>query len=116
MPVTAIRFPAIRDEPFELEETRHFGRWMFRDEGFLAIHARDGARLVEAYLLRPGAGYRCLQAGSRDHGQPGSPVELIARFYPEVPLKRPAAELDSLCDLAALREAVGFEPQERLWP
>jgi len=112
----ALRLPSVRDEPFDPEElTADRLSWAFGDEAFLAIHVHDAARLVEAILLRHHQGYRCVQAGSRDHWLPGSPAELAAKHYPGIPLKRPATELTSLCDLDVLERDFGWTPRERLW-
>lgn len=112
----ALRLPYVLDEPFKAEDlTEDRLRWAFGDEAFLAIHVNDAARLVEAILLRHDQGYRCIQAGSRDHWLPGSPADLAAKHYPDIPLKRPAAELTSLCDLDVLERDFGWVPRERLW-
>ncbi len=102
-------FPAIR---------RRWGDGRLKsklDEGFLVIHVNDAARLIGCLLERHQAGYRCVQGGSRQHMLQQSAAELIATYYPEVPLRRALASLSSLCDLEVLERDFGFVPVEDLW-
>lgn len=113
----ALRLPSTLHEPFEALHKRWGRRWGkgSLDEGFLAIHVNDAARLIEGILLRHEHGYRCVLAGSADHSLNQPVAEIIATYYRDVPLRLPVSELRSLCDLAVLERDFGFVPRERLW-
>jgi nucleoside-diphosphate-sugar epimerase len=42
------------------------------------------------------------------------PARVVREFYPNVPLRRPLEELSTLIDLSAVRQALGWEPRERI--
>jgi len=85
-------------------------------EGFSYLSYRDAADLILKVIEagRPGpqtyfpASYKNLL---------GRPVpEIIRDYYPGVPLRKPAAEIESLIDISTLKRDLGWEPRELSQP
>ena len=110
---TAIRFPYLatgrrRYHHHHHHEHRHLSRL---DECFAYLHVEDGARLILAVLQQQEPGYHQIFAAAPDTFLDDPLPEIIEEFYPDVPLKVPAEEMESLADLAALEEQFGWKPQ-----
>jgi hypothetical protein len=71
---------------------------------------RDGAALVVAILAAPLSGYRAYFPASRGNLLGRSVPELIREFYPNVPLRRPIDEIESLVDTSEIERETGWKP------
>lgn len=113
----ALRLPATLRHSFPTMRRRWGDRWLKSnlDEGFLAMHVNDAARLIGCILERHDRGYRCVQGGSRHHMLQETVAEILATYYTDVPLRRPLATVTALCDLEILERDFGFVPAEDLW-
>ena len=80
-------------------------------EGFTFLRAEDAGTLAAALAaanLTPG--YRCYFPAARAPSN-GRPVaDLLREFYPQVPLRKPANQMDSLVDLTELERDTGWQP------
>jgi nucleoside-diphosphate-sugar epimerase len=73
----------------------------------------DAAELVRAVLEKQRPGYHKYYPAQTLEVR-GVPVaELIRRFYSHVPLRRPIEAIESLVDLSAITEALGWVPKHR---
>jgi nucleoside-diphosphate-sugar epimerase len=113
----ALRFPQIADaERFEryrlppLERDWHPSRIT---QAFSFISQADAARAILACLTADLAGYHVFfPAISQIHGL--LVPQAIARYYPNVPLKRPIDRIDSLVDHSHFTDATGWRPRDIL--
>ena len=105
---TAVRFPSLPAGPKPRTDPQQPGTL---DTGFSYLHVEDAARLVLALLRRPEPGYRQLLPGARDNRLRMPASEVIRRFYPDVPLKVPAGEIESLVDISGIRQQYDWEPR-----
>jgi nucleoside-diphosphate-sugar epimerase len=105
--VVAAGSPSPRQQP-----TIRIGEHHLLDEGFTYLPVADCARLVEAVLRRAPGGFRTFQPSARRPWHAAPIPELVARFYPDVPLKRPVEELEGLCDNSGITDETGWEPGE----
>ncbi len=80
------------------------------DEGFAFIGAESAARLVGRVLSCGLEGYHCFLPADEGVVSAGTPAELIAHHYPNVPLRRPAGELKGLVDTGGIERATGWAP------
>lgn len=117
MSCTAIRFPLIMTERYRQWYRRHgraFRRRAFGnlDEGFAYLTDADAASLVLAVLQRQGPGYHQLFPAAPDTYVDMPIPEIIERYYPQVPPRVPADEMESLVDISAIRASLGWEPRE----
>lgn len=114
---TAIRFPVLVGENWidrftgggkpTARSTFNFGEVL----GYLMFS--DAAELVRAALEKQAPGYHQYYPAQTLEVRGVSVPELIREFYPTVPLRRPLEEIDTLVDLSALRETLGWEPKHR---
>ncbi len=114
---TAVRFPFIMTDRYRRYYRRHGRSFRGRvfgnlDEGFSYITDNDAASLVLAVLERQGPGYHQLFPAAPDTYLQMPIPEIVERFYPHVPLRVPAQEMDSLVDTAGIRDTLGWEPRE----
>jgi nucleoside-diphosphate-sugar epimerase len=97
-------------EPHEYEL---FPMW-FADPGFRKriawsyIDARDLGQIVDLAVARDGLGYQVFNAANDDCSSDLPTRELLARFYPGVPLKRELGEYETLLSNRKAREMLGF--------
>lgn len=78
---------------------------------FSYIDARDLGQIVDLCLKRDGMGYQLFNASNNNNSVPQPNSELLARFFPNVPLRRPIAEDESLLSNRKAREVLGFKEQ-----
>ncbi len=105
---TAVRFPSLPAEKRRRADPDHPGTL---DTGFSYLHVEDAARLILALLRKPEPGYRQLLPAAPDNRLGMPAPDVIRRFYPDVPLKVPAGEMESLVDIAAIREQFDWQPR-----
>ena len=74
----------------------------------------DAAELVAAALEREQPGYHQYFPAQPFDFVGYDPARMVREFYPEVPLKRPLEELDTLIDLTAVQAALGWSPRQRI--
>ncbi len=100
-------------EPHEYE--RDFGRYVAdpalrRRNIFAYIDARDLAQMVERCLLTDGLGYQVFNVSNDDTSVAITSAEVIERFYPTVPIRRPIEGHQTFYANERARTLVGFEP------
>ena len=99
----------------EPHEYADFPKW-FADPGFRRkiawsyIDARDLGQLVLRCMDTDGLGYQVFNAAQDDCSSDLPTAELLRRFYPEVPLKRPLGEFETLLSNHKARSMLGFAP------
>jgi nucleoside-diphosphate-sugar epimerase len=100
-------------EPHEYEL---FPRW-FADPGFRKriawsyIDARDLGQITRLAIEKDGLGYQVFNASNDDTSSDLPTAELLKRFYPQVPVKRPLGEFEGLLSNRKAREVLGFRPE-----
>lgn len=111
----AIRFPQIIG-PEDLEfYSRRPRQNLFRkmlDEGFSYLSIADAAALTLALIERRPPGFRTLLPAARGNKLGRPPPEIIREFYPTVPLRRPAAEMDRLVNVSDIERCCGWTPRD----
>ena len=75
------------------------------------IDARDLGQLVDRAIATDGLGFQIFNAAQDDCSSDLPTAELLRRFYPEVPIKRPLGEFETLLSNAKAREMLGFRPE-----
>jgi nucleoside-diphosphate-sugar epimerase len=93
-------FPPLKDDP---------GRR--RRITFSYIDARDLGQIVDLCLKTDGLGFQVFNAVNDTNSTPQPNTELLARFFPNVPLSRPVGEYESLLSNRKIREVLGFKEQ-----
>ncbi|MDG1279822.1 MAG: NAD(P)-dependent oxidoreductase [Pseudorhodobacter sp.] len=98
-------------EPHEYK--RDFPRY-FADPGlrrrnfFCYIDARDLGQIVDLCLAKDGLGYQVFNAGNDENGMNLDNAELLARFFPNVPVTRALSPREALYSNRKIREVLGF--------
>lgn len=110
----ALRFPALTGER-TVERIREYGspRWlrhMMAGECMSYLDQGDAARLMRLLIEEPLPGYRCYLPAAPDNLSGMSAREAIERVYPDVPLKRPIEQIESLVDISEIVEHTGWRP------
>jgi len=85
-----------------------------RRNAFCYIDARDLGQIVDLCLQKDGLGYQVFNAGNDQNGAILPNKELIARFFPGVPLTRELEEHEALFSNRKIREVLGFK-EEHQW-
>ncbi|OYX22574.1 MAG: hypothetical protein B7Z10_13060 [Rhodobacterales bacterium 32-66-7] len=75
---------------------------------FSYIDARDLGQIVDLCLQKDGLGFQVFNAVNDENAVPQPNSELLARFFPNVPLSRPVAEREGLLSNRKIREVLGF--------
>jgi nucleoside-diphosphate-sugar epimerase len=108
---TAIRFPSLMATEWLEHYRRHRGGHAKLDEAFTCLEMRDAAALIRCVLVTNRPGYIHFVPAARANLLGWTPAEVIARFYPNVPLKQPADQMRVLVDLEALHRYYDWAPQ-----
>lgn len=82
-----------------------------RRNAFCYIDARDLGQIVDLCLAHDNLGYQVFNAGNDQNGAILPNEELIARFFPGVPLTRELEEYEALFSNRKIREVLGFKEQ-----
>jgi nucleoside-diphosphate-sugar epimerase len=82
-----------------------------RRNAFCYIDARDLGQIVDLCLQKDGLGYQVFNAGNDQNGAILPNKELIAHFFPGVPLTRELEEHEALFSNRKIREVLGFKEQ-----
>ncbi len=85
-----------------------------RRNAFSYIDARDLGQIVDLCLGRDGLGFQVFNAGNDTNSSNLPTAELIARFFPDVPVTRPLGEYEALFSNRKIREVLGFR-EEHDW-
>ena len=99
-------------EPHEYEL---FPKW-FADPGFRKriawsyVDARDLGQITRLAVEKDGLGYQVFNAVNDETSSDLPTRELLARFYPDVPLKRDLGEFETLLSNRKARDVLGFRP------
>lgn len=75
---------------------------------FSYVDARDLGQIVDLALKKDGLGFQVFNAVNDTNSVPQDNAELLARFFPNVPLTRPVAPQESLLSNRKIREVLGF--------
>lgn len=76
---------------------------------FSYIDARDLGQIVDLALRKDGLGFQVFNAVNDTNSVPQPNAELLKTYFPNVPLKRPVGENESLLSNAKIREVLGFK-------
>jgi nucleoside-diphosphate-sugar epimerase len=93
----ATLFPPLRDDP-----------GLRRRITFSYIDTRDLGQIVDLCLKKDGLGFQVFNAVNDENAVPQGNSELLARFFPKVPLSRPVGERGGLLSNRKIREVLGF--------
>jgi len=93
----ATLFPALKDDP-----------GLRRRITFSYIDARDLGQIVDLCLQKDGLGFQVFNAVNDENAVPQPNSELLARFFPNVPLSRPVGEREGLLSNQKIKEVLGF--------
>jgi nucleoside-diphosphate-sugar epimerase len=113
----AVRFPMLvpRDSiSIRLRSLDQLGRGANLDEAFTFLSFADAARLIVALLRTPIDGYHAYFPAAREPWLQMPIPQIVSRFYPNVPLRRPIDELNSLIDLSQIERDTGWLPEDEL--
>jgi nucleoside-diphosphate-sugar epimerase len=77
---------------------------------FSYIDARDLGQMVDCCLKTDGLGYQVFNVSNDNNSVPQPNSELLAEFFPNVPLKRPVNETEALFSSRKAKEMLGFAP------
>jgi nucleoside-diphosphate-sugar epimerase len=78
---------------------------------FSYIDARDLGQIVDLCLQKDGLGFQVFNAANDSNAVPQPNNELLARFFPNVPLGRPVGPHEGLLSNRKIREVLGFKEQ-----
>lgn len=76
---------------------------------FSYMDARDLGQIVDLALRKDGLGFQVFNACNDSNSVCQSNQELLARFFPKVPLSRPVGARESLLSNRKVREVLGFK-------
>jgi nucleoside-diphosphate-sugar epimerase len=79
-----------------------------RRNAFCYIDARDLGQIVDLCLATDGLGFQVFNAGNDTNGMNIPTAELIARYFPGVPVTRALGEHEALFANRKIREVLGF--------
>ncbi len=78
---------------------------------FSYIDARDLGQIVDLCLKKDGLGFQVFNAVNDTNSVPQPNAELLAKYFPNVPLSRAVAPNESLLSNRKIREVLGFTEQ-----
>jgi len=81
---------------------------------FCYIDARDLGQIVHRCLTTDGLGFQIFNAGNDDTSVTLTTPEILARYYPGVPVSRDLGEREALYSNLKIREVLGFR-EEHPW-
>jgi nucleoside-diphosphate-sugar epimerase len=113
MSCTALRFPFLARSP---QHANRFRNGLYTDrinEGWSYLSVPDANALVLAILKNPLPGFRIYCPAALDNGAKLPVPQLIERYFPDVPLKRPRETIESFIDNSKIQEETGWSPQDQ---
>ena len=99
-PADYARFPAWNDDP----TVRKWNLWSY-------IDARDGAQAVRLALEHEATGMDVFIVANADTVMSRPNDELVRTTFPDVPIRRPLGEHESLLSIDKARRVLGYAPQ-----
>jgi nucleoside-diphosphate-sugar epimerase len=78
---------------------------------FSYIDARDLGQMVDLCLRKDGLGYQVFNVSNDNNSVPGPNSQLLAEYFPNVPLKRAVSATEALFSSAKAKEVLGFAPR-----
>jgi nucleoside-diphosphate-sugar epimerase len=78
---------------------------------FSYIDARDLGQMVNLCLAKNGLGYQAFNVSNDNNSVPQPNSQLLAEFFPNVPLKRAVSEDEALFSSAKAKAVLGFAPR-----
>ncbi len=78
---------------------------------FSYIDARDLGQMVNLCLAKDGLGYQAFNVSNDNNSVPQTNSQLLAEFFPNVPLKRAVSEDEALFSSAKAKHVLGFAPR-----
>ena len=78
---------------------------------FSYIDARDLGQIVDLCLKKDGLGFQVFNAVNDENSVPQPNSELLATYFPNVPLSRPVGERESLLSNRKIKDMLGFREQ-----
>lgn len=96
----ATLFPPLKEDP-----------GLRRRITFSYIDARDLGQIVDLALHKDGLGWQVFNAANDSNAVPQTNTELLARFFPDVPLSRDVGPHEGLLSNRKIREVLGFKEQ-----
>ena len=75
---------------------------------FSYIDARDLGQIVELCLKTDGLGFQVFNAANDENSVPQPNADLLARYFPDVPVSRPLGPHEGLLSNRKIREVLGF--------
>ena len=78
---------------------------------FSYIDARDLGQIVDLALKKDGLGYQVFNAVNDTNSVPQANADLLAQFFPKVPLTRAVEPNESLLSNQKIRQILGFQEQ-----
>jgi nucleoside-diphosphate-sugar epimerase len=78
---------------------------------FSYIDARDLGQIVDLCLKKDGLGFQVFNAANDSNAVPQPNSDLLAQFFPDVPLSRPVGDHEGLLSNRKIREVLGFKEQ-----
>lgn len=110
---TAVRFPMLVTEHW-LQHVRRgvMPPWGLNYPDVLTyLDLRDAGAFVAAVLAHPRTGYRQYFPAQTWRLRGLSPADIVRRWYPDAPLRRPLEALEALVDLSAISAELGWRPE-----
>jgi len=92
-------FPSFEQDP----RRRIWNLWSY-------IDARDGALAVQRALESDLTGFEAFIVASPDSVMSTPSADLLARYFPDVPLKRPVSGTETLLSIDKARRLLGYDP------
>ncbi|MBX4901209.1 NAD-dependent epimerase/dehydratase family protein [Rhizobium bangladeshense] len=110
--IVCLRFSNVMDESeyagfpdFEKDPgSRRFNLWTY-------IDARDGAQAIRLALEWQGTGAEVFIIANDDSVMSTPNEELVAKWYPGVPFKRPAHGTETLLSIDKAKSVLGYQPE-----
>ena len=75
---------------------------------FSYIDARDLGQIVDLCLKTDGLGFQVFNAANDENSVPQANADLLARYFPDVPVSRPLGPHEGLLSNRKIREVLGF--------
>jgi nucleoside-diphosphate-sugar epimerase len=113
----AVRFPFLMDDQVMSRVKAAAGKQggASRAEGFTFLHFLDAATLLESFLRSAVTGFRVYFAASRENTQMRPAPDVIREHFPNMPLRKPLDQIDSLVDLSAIERDTDWSPKFSSW-
>ena len=111
MSITALRFTNVVAPGEYAGFARASDPTYRRDLLFTYVDARDGAQAVARALAAARPGFDVLDIAAADSGSAVPTGALVARHFPDVPLRRALGDTDPLMSIDRARDRIGYRPQ-----